>query len=146
MKRASERLGRDLRAYRTGLLLALAYLLASELLFGTCCPMQYLLGLPCPLCGMTRALLSLLRGDLPGSFSAHPLLLPALALGAFFVIIRYFSEKDLRFFRVCAIIFCVICVLAYAVRMCTLFPHHEVLRTYPERQILHRLIRALAGE
>jgi hypothetical protein len=38
---------------------------------------------PCPACGMTRASLRLLHGDLVGSVTLHPLALPsALALGA----------------------------------------------------------------
>jgi len=42
------------------------------------CPSRRLLGLPCPGCGMTRALAALLRGDLAGAFALHPWA-PALA-------------------------------------------------------------------
>lgn len=50
------------------------------LLFG--CPFRRMTGIPCPLCGMTRAVLCLLRGDVSGAFHCHPLffLLPVLGV------------------------------------------------------------------
>lgn len=48
------------------------------------CPSRLLLGLPCPGCGMTRAVAALLRGDLAGAFILHPwapVLAAQLALG-----------------------------------------------------------------
>lgn len=35
------------------------------------CFSRYLLGVPCPACGMTRALLALLRGDIAAAFGYH---------------------------------------------------------------------------
>ena len=47
------------------------------------CPLYELTGITCPLCGTTRALLCLLRGDLAAAFTCHPLfpLIPAGLLG-----------------------------------------------------------------
>ena len=47
--------------------LGLTYLLTGEL-----CLFKGILGLPCPGCGMTRALLSMLRLDLSAALSWHP--------------------------------------------------------------------------
>jgi hypothetical protein len=44
------------------------------------CGFKYLSGAPCPGCGMTRACLALLRGDLGESWRLHPLAVP-LVLG-----------------------------------------------------------------
>lgn len=46
------------------------------------CPIHYFTGIPCPGCGMTRAILSLLRLDLGGALYYHPLvfLLPVPVL------------------------------------------------------------------
>lgn len=47
------------------------------------CPFAALFGVPCPGCGLTRGTLRLLRGDLSGAMSEHPLvplLLPVLAV------------------------------------------------------------------
>ena len=37
------------------------------------CPVAGTLGMPCPGCGLTRATLALLRGDVSGAFRFHPL-------------------------------------------------------------------------
>lgn len=39
---------------------------------GIPCPFRLLTGLPCPACGLTHAMLALGRGDLAGSWQAHP--------------------------------------------------------------------------
>jgi hypothetical protein len=48
----------------------LAVILLSQLPF---CPMAGVLGVPCPGCGLTRATLALLHGDLRGALRLHPL-------------------------------------------------------------------------
>ena len=48
---------------------------------GITCPILWLTGISCPGCGMTRAWLHVLQGDLAGAFAFHPLfLLPVLLL------------------------------------------------------------------
>lgn len=42
-------------------------------LFGIPCLMKSFLGIPCPGCGMTRAMLSVLRFDLKAAFRFHPM-------------------------------------------------------------------------
>ena len=37
------------------------------------CPLLFFFGIPCPFCGMTRAFLCLLSGDLTTAFYYHPL-------------------------------------------------------------------------
>lgn len=44
------------------------------------CAIRSTLGMDCPGCGMQRAFIALLRGDLPGSFRHHAALLPFLAM------------------------------------------------------------------
>ena len=39
------------------------------------CPMAGVLGVPCPGCGLTRATLALLHGDVRGALQLHPLVL-----------------------------------------------------------------------
>lgn len=58
-------------------LLALFYLLKIPCLF------QYFFRIPCPGCGMTRALLSLLRLDLNSAFHYHPMVWSLPFLGVY---------------------------------------------------------------
>ena len=46
------------------------------------CPFDFFLGIPCPMCGMTRAIFALFHGDVSGAFNLHPLwpLVPAVLI------------------------------------------------------------------
>jgi uncharacterized protein DUF2752 len=46
------------------------------------CPIAMLTGLPCPGCGLTRAALALVTGDLAGALALHPLSPALIPFGA----------------------------------------------------------------
>lgn len=80
-----ERFRRGLNGLLVLLILgALAY--ASALLFGWNCPIKYLTGVPCPGCGLSRALAALLRLDFWTALAVSPdgFVLPAVVLYALF--------------------------------------------------------------
>jgi hypothetical protein len=52
------------------IVLVLVFLAIHKLLF---CPQNYLLGIPCPLCGITRSFLALFRLDFKSAFYYHAL-------------------------------------------------------------------------
>jgi len=56
------------------------------------CPSAGMLGLPCPGCGLTRATLLLLQGDVLGALALHPLVIPLapIYLGALAVLLVEF--------------------------------------------------------
>lgn len=55
------------------LLLCAAAITGIFLFGGGLCVFRLVTGFPCPGCGMTRALVSLLRGDIPAALGFHPL-------------------------------------------------------------------------
>ena len=46
------------------------------------CPLYLLTGVPCPLCGLTTAIVKLMQGDVLGSIHAHAMGIPIAALVA----------------------------------------------------------------
>jgi hypothetical protein len=50
------------------------------------CAMAEMFGVPCPGCGMTRAILLLGRGDVSGSLHMHPLAVPSLVSSLLFMV------------------------------------------------------------
>ncbi len=59
-----------------------ALMYAVLYLADTTCIVRMISGIPCPFCGMTRAVLSILRFDIAAAFAFHPMVwsLPVLAL------------------------------------------------------------------
>lgn len=100
---------------------AFTYLIVGS---NTTCYFKNTLGVPCPGCGMTRAYVSLIRGDLKDAFYWHPLfLLPPILL-----IIVLFRKKcglaqRLYLSNIFWTIVISIVVLVYITRMCLFFPN-----------------------
>jgi hypothetical protein len=59
-----------------GAWLAIGWLPRPEGSAYTICALRRVAGIPCPGCGMTRALGALARGDLTSAVAAHPLAIP----------------------------------------------------------------------
>jgi hypothetical protein len=82
---------------------------------GIGCPFRFLFGIPCPGCGMTRAILSGLRLDFNSAFYYHPLwfLMPIAALALLYL--HLFDKR--RVFNITALAVAFLLVAVYAVRM-----------------------------
>ena len=95
--------------------------------------------IPCPGCGMTRAWLSLLRGDFAGAFRAHPLFwtLPFLVL--LFLFAGRMSKKAVL---ILAVLAGVLFGGVYIARMVLYFPHQEPM-TINHAAPLIRILEAL---
>ena len=52
------------------------------------CPFYFFLGIPCPFCGMTRAFLCVLKGDLIEAFYFHPLWPLVIVAGIIFILVK----------------------------------------------------------
>lgn len=63
----------------------LAAVLGVYLLLKIPCPTQHFLHLPCPSCGMTRAWLAILRGDLHTAFRMHGMFWSVPLLGLYYL-------------------------------------------------------------
>lgn len=75
------------------------------------CPVRALTGIPCPACGLTRASLSFIKGDIAIAFAYHPLFPLAWALPvllALYLILHAKNKLAKRGELAFVFIFCVI--------------------------------------
>lgn len=119
---------------------AVALLYGAMMALGITCPIKFLTGVSCAGCGMSRAWLSLLRGDMAGAFAYHPLFwLPPLAAAGFL-----WREKLPRaVFRAGAAVVCGLFLAVYAVRLLT--PGDTVVVWAPAEGALYRLLSHVLG-
>ena len=97
---------------------------------GSICLIRGLTGVPCPSCGMSRAIISVINGDIINAFKFHPLFwLP-------FVVLLLIVLKR-TFFKQILISAIILIMLVYILRMTMLFPHIEPMQ-YNEKAIFNK--------
>ena len=142
MKKALRRLWAHMRKHAALWIGLGAFFLLAWRVTGTSCTFQSTIGLPCPGCGLTRALLASLHGRFQEAFSLHPLfwLAPLVILAVLILLAvapdRLSDPKLNRFWLGLAILFMVV----YLVRMVFYFPDREPL-TWNDQAVLPRLWR-----
>lgn len=93
----------------------LAVVLAAHVAGVVICPFRRLTGIPCPCCGMTRACLAILRGDVAAALEINPLSIVAVSIMAVIVGLTIWRKTCPRIVVVLAsIVFLVALVLNWA--------------------------------
>lgn len=98
--------------YITITIVALLYLFFAIVPIG--CPILYLTGIPCPLCGITRALVNAWRRNYLFAKYLHPLY-PMVYVS--FVIIYFKSRINLKIYRAVILMIALMFVLVYLYRL-----------------------------
>ena len=111
-------------------------------LSGIHCPIKYLLGISCPGCGMTRALLAALRLDFSAAFGYNPAWC-ALIVCAVCALVLWFKGKRRGAKITVAVFFCIL-VTVYAVRM--IAGGSDVTVIEPQNGLIYRLFREIFGK
>lgn len=92
------------------------------------CLFLNLTGIPCPSCGMTRATISFIKGDLSGAFYNHPLFfLPAVVV----LISHKKVRKNKAVFNWLVFSSIAVLLIVYIIRLVKLFPDKEPFLFYP---------------
>jgi hypothetical protein len=117
--------------------IVLAILLACIILYITRigCPIRFLTGICCPGCGITRAILSLLQGDLQKAIYFHPLFWFPFIFVVLWLYRRHFSAAQTKLFLIAAI---VLYLLVYLVRLTT---GSDVVVCRPEDGLIYKIIK-----
>ena len=83
---------------------------------GIGCLIRFVTGISCPGCGISRALIALLKGDIASAFYYHPLFWLPMVIAVLWFFRRKWSRAQVRWF----LIGCIILYLAvYMIRMVT---------------------------
>jgi hypothetical protein len=101
------------------------------------CPLYYLIGIPCPTCGMTRAFDALLSLDIMQAFYYNPSFILVFIVVFVFIFEQYINNKLVKkIYTICLILL----VLIYIIRMIIYFPNHDVLN-YNQESLLNKLLK-----
>lgn len=105
----------------------------------TFCPIENIIGIPCPGCGMSSALYHLIHLDLNSAMFFHPLIIPCLLyfVGIGIAYLRY-QSFDNKPVKILTIIFMVALFVVYVYRMITIFPEYPMM--YNNDSLLGRII------
>ena len=131
------------RIWKIVLAIAL-YIVILKMIFGSMCPCVILTGLPCPGCGMTRALLSVLTGRFTAAWKYNPNIYLWIVAAAWFFINRYFLERKTPCIKAILTILVIVLVVSYLYRMKYCFQTTPPM-TFKYRNILSVYIPGYLG-
>ncbi len=140
LREIRNRVQRDLREYRYAIAGLFLYYVVTRLVFRAFCPMVIITGLPCPGCGLSRAVWFFLTGQFARSFSLHPLGVFWLALLMYAAVERYGAGRRIsKGLCVGLVILCAATLCLYGYRMAVIFPDRPPV-SYTGRNIMERCI------
>lgn len=102
------------------------------------CPLEFIFGIPCPLCGITRAFLALFSGDISAAFYYHPLW-PVILLSLILYVLYRFDviKPSKRVFNAACIVLVILLLGCFILRHINGSP---VVRIHFEESLLGRVI------
>ena len=105
---------------------------------GIGCPIKFVTGISCAGCGMSRAWISVLRGDLREAWNYHPLFWTIPPAAAVWFIRQRFNKKMLN---ISLFIFAAIFVIVYVYRL--LDPADEIVVFAPWEGVIGRMLSSI---
>lgn len=129
----------DLKEFRWAPLAVLIYYLLMHVIFDAFCPMLILTGIPCAGCGLTRAVLFLLSGQLRRALSINPSILPVLIFLLYCGYYRYVRGRKIKGAGIALCILIVCMLVIYGYRMYLYFPNRAPY-VYMDNNIAARLL------
>ncbi len=107
-------------------------------LIGINCPIRFLTGISCPGCGMTRAWISFLHGDLLSAFDYHPLFFTMVPTGIVFLLRGKIPK---RWVSRCAWLLIALFFAVYLYRMC--FSDGSIVSFLPKSGLIYKALHRL---
>lgn len=91
----------DLRACRIALLAIMLYIVVTQSIFHTTCPMAILTGFPCPGCGLTRSGIWVVTGHFTEAWALNPTIYLWIPLIIYGMVFRYLLGRKPPFYLAC---------------------------------------------
>lgn len=107
------KLKQDLYQFRYAIIPVVLYLVLSEIIFGYTCIFKILFHIDCPGCGLTRAFISLLKGDISGAIHYNNTVFFWVITIILFILDRYIKPLKIKPFPVLFIITSIITIIRY---------------------------------
>lgn len=137
MKNIGKRVWRDIYKYKWFILGFLIYYFLSHKIWGAYCPMLLMTGLPCPGCGMSRAIFFVFTFQYSRAWMMNPVsFLWALLLLAF-IVMRYLLGKSVKKLQTPLVFILSLTVGYYIFRMKTTFPSYPPI-VYRNNNLLEK--------
>ena len=90
---------------------------------GAFCPAVIIFGLPCPGCGIVRAVLYVLKGQFAEAFYMNPCVYLWIVFLLYIIVVRYILGKKLKHMKVFMIVLVVAMLVRYGYGMCMYYPN-----------------------
>lgn len=133
------RIRKDVGDYWGFAVVFVLYDIAAHAMFHAFCPSVFLFGLPCPGCGMTRAVFFFITGQFQRGMQMNPLGLLWILWAAYLVVMRYGFGKKAKGLMKAAGVIVVLMVAVYLYRMYCFFPGEPPI-SYTSGSLAERLI------
>lgn len=134
-------LWKDIKDVKWAIIFIIAYFAFGKNYLHSLCPMVMITGLPCPGCGLTRAVFCLFRLDFSGAFRIHPFIYPIVLYIGFFGWNRYIRRQRPGFWlKTLMILLMVSMIVFYVWRMLKFFPGDPPMSYYSRN-----LLRYISG-
>lgn len=98
------------------------------------CPIRFLTGICCPGCGISRAILAALSGNIVAAFHYHPLFWYPLVWLVLWIFRQHFSNAQVKFFLLASII------LYLAVYLFRMVSGSDIVFCRPQTGMIYRMI------
>lgn len=139
LEKVIERIKRDIRQFWAAGVAFIVYYLIVKAIFDAFCPFLIITGFPCAGCGLTRAGLHLLRGNIRQAAGMNP----SIFLVVFFLLycgyFRYLKGTKVKHFSLVLGVFAGIMLAVYAYRMYLYFPD-KVPYVYHKKNLLAEIL------
>lgn len=134
-----DRIKRDIRQFWVAGAAFVIYYIIIHAMFDAFCPLLVVTGFPCPGCGLTRAGMYLLRGDIFKAAALNPSIFFVVLFLLYCGYFRYVKGTKVRSFSLVLGVFVGMTLAVYAYRMHLYFPN-KVPYVYHKKNLLAEIL------